>query len=155
MDLYFFILGIVNSLLLILIFVIREHHLPLVRKYGWIYLLQVVPAILGIVYGFYTNARIEYMWFLILFLAFLIFEALLDHILKIDFRSSFKGKLLFISVPYLILYYIMNYGFIVMPWDVHLSWGIVMLVLFVIQIVLNIRSHKNQSSGSYKKGTIL
>jgi hypothetical protein len=28
-----------------------------------------------------------------------------------------------------------------MPWKSHLSWGVLMLVLFIIQIIANIRSH--------------
>jgi len=142
MDLYFFILGIVNSVFLIIIFAVRKHHLSVIRTYGWTYLLMAIPGTIGIVLALRTNARAEYLQFLIIFLVFLAFEALLDHILKIDFRSSFKGKYLFVSIPYILLYYAMNYGFVVMPWSVNLIWGILMLILFVCQIVLNIRSHK-------------
>lgn len=44
----FFILGLVNNLFLILIFLIRKGHLGLVEKFGWIYFLLAIPAIYAI-----------------------------------------------------------------------------------------------------------
>jgi hypothetical protein len=48
-------------------------------------------------------------------------------------------------VPYLGLYYAMNYGFVVMPWKTSLAWGLIMLGLFIVQIIANLRSHPKMS----------
>ncbi|WP_169698982.1 hypothetical protein [Mesotoga infera] len=44
-------------------------------------------------------------------------------------------------VPYLGLYCAMNYGFVAMPWKTSLMWGVIMLGLFIIQSVVDLRSH--------------
>ena len=48
-------------------------------------------------------------------------------------------------VPYLGLYCAINHGFVVMPWNTSLLWGLIMLGLFIVQIVANLRSHPKMS----------
>lgn len=139
-QLFFFLLGLLNSLLLIVIFILRKHRLDLVKRYNWIYLLLAIPTAVGIYLSSTENGAIQYLIFLVIFMAFLILEWLLDYALKINFREDFKKNWKWI-IPYLCLYYSMNYGFVVMPWSVHLSWGIIMSILLVIQISINIWSH--------------
>ncbi|MFA5450570.1 MAG: YwiC-like family protein [Dehalococcoidales bacterium] len=140
LETYFFSLGVINSLFLILIFLIRKTRLDLIEKFGWTYLLLMIPALVGIFLSVRGNISIQYIVFLAIFLAFLFFEWLLDYALKIDFRENMKKHLKWV-IPYLALYYMMNYGFIVMPWKTSMIWGIVMLGLFIIQIIANLRSH--------------
>ena len=45
---FFFALGLVNSGVLIFIFLIRKNHLALVQRIGWVYLLLAIPAIYAI-----------------------------------------------------------------------------------------------------------
>jgi len=71
----------------------------------------------------------------------------LDFVLKINFRENFKVNWKYV-IPYLCLYYASNYGFVVMPWRTHLSWGILMASLFVIQFVLNLWSHPKPKPNS-------
>ena len=144
-DLFFFVLGIINSLLLILIFILRKHRLDLIKKYNWIYLMLAIPTIVFIIIAVSEKAMIEYVVFLIIFFAFLLFEWLMDFIFKIEFRENFKTNLKWV-IPYLCLYYAMNYGFVVMPWKLHLSWGLIMASLFIIQIALNLWSHPKQKN---------
>jgi uncharacterized membrane protein YhaH (DUF805 family) len=132
----FFSLGILNNLVLIFIFLIRRKRLTLIRKTGWIYFLLAIPAIYGIVLAAPEQHSIQYSIFLGIFLIFMLVEWIYDYILKIDFRENWK-----LLVPYLVLYYAMNYGFIVMSWKVSMMWGIIMLGLFVIQIITNLISH--------------
>jgi len=132
----FFLLGLSNSILLILIFIIRSRYLPFVQSYGWVYLLLAIPAI----YVFWQvrtepNAP-QYRIFLIIFLVYLLAEGLLDFVWKIEFRENWL-----LLTPYLILYYTMNYGFIIMVWKVSRRQGILMLALFVIQMVANFSTH--------------
>jgi len=67
--------------------------------------------------------------------------------LKLPFRDTMDWKQL---VPYVALYLSMNYGFVVMPlkyWS--LTGGLIILVLFVIQLIANLASHpKKQSTKS-------
>ena len=141
----FFIIGILNSISLISIFLIRKENLNRLRKYGKLYFLLILPVAFNIFLIFYENADVRYFVFLIIFLAFLFIEWLYDYKIQTDFRENWLTNWKW-TVPYLGLYYAMNYGFIVMPWKVHLSWGIPMLVLFIVQMITNIRSHPKAKS---------
>jgi hypothetical protein len=144
LELFFFILGIVNSAFLILIFLIRKNRLALLQRIGRVYLLLGIPAIYGIFLVIQEQKTVRYGIFLGIFLAFILLEWLLDFVLKINFRENWKKNWKWI-LPYLGLYYAMNYGFVVMPWRTSLAWGIVMLCLFIIQIITNLRSHPKMS----------
>jgi hypothetical protein len=140
LELFFFVLGVVNSVLLIFIFLIRKNRLSLLKRIGWVYLLLAAPAVYGIILVAQEQKTVKYTIFLGIFLAFLLLEWLFDYVFKIDFRENLKQNWRW-ATPYLILYYAMNYGFVVMPWKTSLSWGLVMLVLFIIQLITNITSH--------------
>lgn len=135
----FFILGIVNNLFLIIIFLVRNK-MAVLKRIGWTYFILAIPAAYGIFLAIKENKAVQYTIFLGLFLAFLAIEGLYDYILKIDFRTNFKKnwKLL---IPYLILYYAMSYGFIVMVWKTSLIGGVIMLILVILQILINIITH--------------
>lgn len=145
LELYFFILGIVNSTFLIVIFLIRRNRLNLLRRIGWIYLLLAIPAIYGVFLVIQEQKTMRYSIFLGIFLLFIFAEWLYDYVLKINFRENWKKNWKWM-VPYLALYYAMNYGFVVMPWKTHLLWGLIMLGLFIIQIITNLKSHPKMSS---------
>ena len=136
---FFFVLGIVNNTLLIVIFILRKNRLDLIRRFGWIYLLLTIPAIYGIFLAVHDGAS-RYAIFLGIFLAYLLMEWLFDHILSPVYRESWRQSWKWLT-PYLVLYYAMNYGFIVMPWKTSLLWGLSMLGLTVIQMVTNLWSH--------------
>ena len=143
----FFITGVLNSLFLIILFLFRKDRFSLVQKYGKLYFLLALPAIADIVLVILERADKRYIVFLVLFLVFLVIEWLYDYVLKTDFRANWLKNWKW-TVPYLALYYAMNYGFIVMPWKEHISWGIPMLCLFVVQIIFNIRSHPKPRTDS-------
>jgi hypothetical protein len=140
LELCFFVLGLVNSVFLIFIFLIRKNRFVILQKIGWVYLLLAIPAAYGIILVAQEQKTIRYSIFLGIFLAFILLEWLLDHVFKINFRENWKRNWKWL-VPYLGLYYAMNYGFVVMPWKTSLVWGLVMLCLFIIQIIANLRSH--------------
>jgi len=141
---FFFVLGIVNSVLLIFIFLIRKNRLALLQRIGWVYLLLAIPAVYGILLVFQEQKAVQYSIFLGIFLTYLVLEWLFDYVLKINFRVNWKQNWKWL-LPYLVLYYAMNYGFVVMPWKTSLTWGLVMLCLFIIQIITNLRSHPKMS----------
>jgi len=142
----FFILGIVNNLFLTFIFLIRNKKAVL-QRIGWIYLLLAIPAAYGIFLVIKEHKEVQYSIFLGIFLAFLAIEGLYDYILKINFRKNWK-----LLTPYLILYYAMNYGFVVMVWKTSLIGGVIMLTLVIIQITVNIITHHlaNRKSAPFK-----
>jgi len=136
---FFFTLGLVNSGFLIFIFLVRENHLALLQRIGWVYFLLAIPAIYAIFLAQKEKKTPRYIIFLVIFLTFLAIEALYDWILRIPFRETMDWRLL---VPYVALYISMNYGFVVMPWKYYsVRGGIILLVLFVIQIIANIVTH--------------
>jgi len=139
-ELFFFILGLANSSFLIFIFLIRKNRLSLLQRIGWTYLLLAIPAVYGIFLVALEQKTVTYSIFLSIFLAFLALEWLLDYFLKVPFRENMKQNWKWV-VPYLGLYYAMNYGFVVMPWKTSPVWGIIMLGLFIIQLAANLRSH--------------
>jgi len=141
---YFFVLGVVNSLSLILLFLVRKRRLDLVNRFGRIYFLLAIPAAYGLFLAQQGDHTGQYTVFLGIFLAFLFVEWLFDYALKINFRENW-GKNWKWMVPYLALYYAMNYGFVVMPWQTSLAWGLTMLGLFIVQIIANLRSHPKMS----------
>ena len=145
LEVFFFVLGLVNSAALIFIFLIRRKRLDILQRIGWTYLLLAIPAVYGIFLVFQEQKAVQYSIFLGIFLAFLAIEWLFDYVLKINFRENWKQNWKWI-LPYLALYYAMNYGFVVMPWKINMIWGFIMLGLFIIQIVTNLRSHPKMNS---------
>ena len=131
-------LGVVNSLALIVVFVVRRRRLDLIERYGWLYLLLAIPAVYAIVLVQQEGKAVQYTIFLGIFLAFLAIEALYDWILKIPFRQHMDWRLL---VPYLALYFASNYGFVAMVWKQSVLGGGLLLVLFVVQILANAVTH--------------
>jgi hypothetical protein len=140
LEVYFFILGLVNSVFLIFIFMIRKDRFVILRRIGWIYLLLAIPAAYGFFLVVQEQKTVRYSIFLGIFLTFILLEWLLDYVFKINFRENWMRNWKWL-VPYLGLYYAMNYGFVVMPWKTSLVWGLVMLCLFIIQVIANLRSH--------------
>jgi hypothetical protein len=134
LELFFFVLGIVNSVFLIFIFLIRKSRLALLTRIGWVYMLLAIPAVYGIFLVVQEQKSVRYSISLGIFLVFLAIEWLYDYVLKINFRGNWKQNWKWL-LPYLALYYAMNYGFVVMPWKTSLPWGLVMLGLFIIQII--------------------
>ena len=133
---FYFLLGLVNSIILIFIFLLRAKSIEYLQLYGWVYCLLAVPALyLFFDVGSDQNA-VQYRVFLGIFLAFLALECILEFILKVPFRDNWK-----LLTPYLVLYYAMNYGFIVMVWNDSRSQGLIMLALFVVQIISNLVTH--------------
>jgi len=139
LEIFYFALGLVNSVLLISIFLIRKNHLDLIQRIGWTYLLLAIPVVYAIFLVQQEQKSPRYTIFLGIFLAFLVIEALYDWILKIPFRGTMDWKLL---VPYVALYISSNYGFVLMTWKYYsVPYGIILLILLVIQIIANIVTH--------------
>ena len=134
---WFFALGVLNNLLLIVIFLLRRHHLGMIQSYGWLYLLLAIPAVYTLVLAQGEKNSAQLSTFLGIFLAFLVVEGLFEFVLKLPFREDWR-----LLGPYVVLYLSMNYGFVVMSWKHSRSNGAVMLALLVVQLVTNMLSHR-------------
>ena len=140
-ETYYFILGIINNLILISIFLsVRYSKMSKVRGLGIAYLILSIPAIYGIFMVQQLQKPVQYSIFLGIFVAFLLLEGIYDFILKVSFRNNWK-----LLVPYLPLYWSMNYGFIVMTWKTSTVQGSILLGLFIIQLIANLGSHKKKT----------
>lgn len=138
----YFILGILNNLLLISVFLtVKFGDAKKLKAAGTAYLLLAAPAVGGIIAAFILGKPAQYSVFLAIFIAFLILDGLYDFILKIDFRK--KPKLL---IPFLTLYWSANYGFFIMVWKHSKIQGGVILGLFVIQLAANVLSHTGKKT---------
>lgn len=139
-ETFYFLIGVVNSLLLMAIFLlVRYAKAAQVAVAGKVYLALAIPAVIGIVLAQQQQKPTQYTIFLGIFLAFLVLEGIYDFVLKVSFRENWK-----LLTPYLMLYWSMNYGFIVMTWKHSKLQGGILLVLFIIQIIANIRSHTKE-----------
>ena len=139
-ETFYFLLGVVNSLLLISIFLlVRYAKAAQVAVAGKVYLALGIPAVIGIVLAQQQQKPTQYTIFLRIFLAFLMLEGIYDFVLKVSFRENWK-----LLTPYLMLYWSMNYGFIVMTWKHSKLQGGILLDLFIIQTIANIRSHTKE-----------
>ncbi len=137
----YFVIGILNSFILILIFLTRKTgKIQTVKKIGYSYLILFFPASYALYLSLTLQKSIQHTIFLIIFLLYLIIELFYDYILKLDFRKNWV-----LLTPYLAFYYAMNCGFIVMVWKESIARGSVLLVLTIIQIAVNIWSHKVKS----------
>lgn len=133
----FFAIGLVNSLSLIGIFVIRgTRGIAPLRRIGPLYLLLAAPAALALALVSVEQKAWEYAFFLGVFIGFLAVEGLLEFVWRIPFRENWK-----LLVPYLTLYFIMNYGFVAMVWKTSLTEGLILGALFVVQIAANAATH--------------
>lgn len=134
---FFFALGLINSLALIAIFVIRgTRGTALLERIGPSYLLLAIPGVYAVLLVSQESESVQYSIFLGIFLAYLALEALYDFIWRLPFRQNWK-----LALPYLCLYFAMNYGFVVMVWKSSLTGGLVLLALFIVQIIANIVTH--------------
>lgn len=138
---YYFLLGVVNNLFLITIFLlVKVSETAKAKRVGLAYLFLAIPTIYGLWLAQQLQKPIQYSIFLLIFLAFLLLEGVYEFVLKVPFRKSIK-----LLTPYLMLYWSMNYGFIVMPWKNSRMQGSIVLGLFVIQLIANLATHIKKS----------
>ena len=146
MEIIWFCLGIINSLYLIFIFIFRKiRDIDFIRHYGIYYFFLALPALAVLLLCILQNKSVQYIIFSCIFFVYLLLEYLFDFSLGVDLRNDRR-----LIVPYLALYYVMNYGFIVMTWQYRAAFGAVILLLAALQIAANVWSHPREGAGKYK-----
>ncbi|TFH31347.1 MAG: hypothetical protein E4G98_00240 [Promethearchaeota archaeon] len=131
------ILGISCNLIFIVIFYIRKKHLDWLEKYGKYSFLLLLPAVASLIVGIIEKVPSTNYVFLGIFFLYMGLEFVYEFWLKIDFRHNWK-----LATPYILLYYMMNYGLVMMPWAFSLTMGGILLGLMIIQYIVNFWSHK-------------
>ena len=119
LEVFFFVLGLVNSVFLIFIFMIQKNRLALLQRIGWLYLVLAIPAAYGIFLVVHEQKAVRYGIFLGIFLAFLLLEWLYDHVFKISFRENWKR-----NWKWLVLSCINLHTYVLGDQGVLLSWSI-------------------------------
>jgi hypothetical protein len=91
LELFFFILGLVNNIFLIFIFLVRKtHKMATLQRIGVGYLLLAIPAVYGIFLVVQEQKAVQYGIFLGIFLTYLALEWVYDFVLKPPFSSELE-----------------------------------------------------------------
>lgn len=130
------ILSFLVNFSFIILFYLRISHLNWIENYGIYINLLLIPGIVGLIYGFLEKVEAKILILYSFFFFFMILEFLFDYYLHLDFRGNWL-----LLTPYLVLYYIMNYSLVVIPWKKSRKRGIILLFLFLVQIGVNLLSH--------------
>ena len=98
---------------------------------GLISNLAIIPLAYLFVVGIHRNRRRIYFVWLILMILFLLFELIVDHILRLDFRS-----VQWAVVPYVMFFFGATGGMIGVAAQAGRPWTIVTSLIFLIMAVL-------------------
>ena len=137
-DVIFLILGLYHNAMLIALFYAskRQANKQLTTIGKW-YLAVMLPGSVGItIWAAILGFRWGYMLLLLILIIYLLIEILYDYVLKVNWRNNWR-----FAAPYLAFYYIANYAVVVLNWEYSITWGIILLILFILQIITNIWSH--------------
>ena len=125
-DWLFIISGVIYFLSIIGIFIsVKKGREKLVRGFGTVMLSLMIPLSLVFINYLLIGQELWIMIFMILILAYLVVELLLDYIFKIDFRTKASRH-----IPYIILEYIACFGFIGISFNINENLGWLMSILF-------------------------
>jgi hypothetical protein len=127
-ELVFLLSAVAFNLLIAAIFITQKlGREKLVRSFGILWLWLIIP--LALVFVAYwqagREARILTSFGLVFF--YMLVEFLLDYVFKVDFRAKASTH-----VPYIILEYVALFSLIVIAFDIHRTWGIIVTVCFWI-----------------------
>ena len=138
-DKLYVIWAFIFQIILILHFAFRKPFFETyTEKYGWLVYALCIPAVI-ISFILMRAGKSWHFWLGgFLFLLFAIFGFYIDYVAQIQFRSPFNVS---VGIPYVILYMVtvMFYWWPLWPMS-QLLWG-GYTVLYIIAMVLNIRSH--------------
>ena len=93
--------------------------------------LALIPLAYLLVVGINTKQRTVYFVWLILMVLFMLFELIVDHILRVDFRS-----VQWAVVPYVMFFFAATGGMIGVAAQAGKRWTILTCVIFLIMAVL-------------------
>jgi hypothetical protein len=93
--------------------------------------LILIPLIYLLVVGLKTDRRMIYFVWLVLMILFSLFELIVDHVLKVDFRN-----VQWAVIPYVMFFFAATGGMIGVAAQAGERWTILTCVIFLIMAVL-------------------
>ncbi len=130
-DWVFIASGIIFFLSIIVILIyMKKDRLEIVKKIGVVMLSLMIPLSLVFINYLLIGQELWIIIYMILILAYLVVELLLDIIFKIDFRTKWSRL-----IPYIVLEYAACFGFIGISFDIDANLGWLMTILFWAMLV--------------------
>ena len=123
----------IYMLLIIAIFALRiSGHLEIGRWVGLVSTLALVPLAYLLAVGFNTERRSIYFVWLGLMILFVLFELVIDHILRVDFRSQQWSV-----IAYVMFFFAATGGMIGVASQAGKTWAILTTIIFLIMAALS------------------
>ena len=146
-DGLFLFLAIFLNILIILIFLARYRGPEgLEHKIGYAIIACIFPLILILFNYILMGKDLWIVIYIIIIISFLIFELILDYILKLNFRTNPK-----IVGPFVLFYYIAFWGSLAISFVIDLLIGFIVFGIFMLSVVVTIYTHKKDKDKMFKK----
>ena len=146
-DGLFLFLAIFLNILIILIFLARYRGPEgLEHKIGYVVIACIIPLMIILFNYILIGKDLWIVIYIIIIISFLIFEIILDYILKHNFRSNPK-----IVGPYVLFYYVAFWGLLAISFVIDLLIGFVVFGIFMLNVAVTIYTHKKQKDKMFEK----
>ena len=120
-------------LLIIVVFIMRiSGQIEIGRWIGLFSTLVLIPLVFLLAVGLKTDRRGIYFAWLGLMILFLLFELVVDHILRIDFRSQQWSV-----IAYVMFFFAATGGMIGVASQAGKTWAVLTTIIFLIMAVLS------------------
>jgi hypothetical protein len=146
-DGLFLFVAIALNVKIILIFLARYRGLEgLEHKIGYLVIACIIPLIIILINYISVGKELWIVIYIIIIISFLIFEMILDYILKLNFRTNPK-----IVGPYTLFYYVAFWGLLAISFVIDLVIGFIIFSIFMLSVVVTIYTHKKDMNKMSKK----
>jgi hypothetical protein len=146
-DGLFLFIAISLNILIILIFLARYRGPEgLEHKIGYAVIACIIPLIIILLNYILIGKDLWIPIYIIIIISFLIFEMILDYILKLNFRANPK-----IVGPYVLFYYVAFWGLLAISFVIDLLIGFIVFGIFMVSVVVTIYTHKKEKDKMFKK----
>jgi hypothetical protein len=146
-DGLFLFVAISLNIKIILIFLARYSGPEgLEHKIGYLVIACIIPLIIILINYILISKELWIVIYIIIIISFLIFETILDYILKLNFRSNPK-----IVGPYILFYYVAFWGLLAISFVINLLFGFIVFGLFILNVLVTIYTHKKDQNKMLKK----
>jgi hypothetical protein len=126
----FFVINSANVTISI-IFISRVKKPGLEHGIGIVYIALGIPTVIIIIFNIIFQREWWFWIFPSLFLIFIIFELIVDYIIRIEFRNPRNIRIL---VPYLIMYYVSIILMWGLTWTLGVLYGAITGITYFIQL---------------------
>ena len=139
-GLFLFIAILLNTLITIIFIVRYRGPEGLEHKIGYIVIACTIPLAIILINYILVGVDLWIIIYITIIISFLIFEAILDYILKLSFRTNPK-----IAVPFVLFYYIAFWGLLAISFVIQLMFGFIVFIFFMISVIITIYTHKKDN----------